>query len=382
MVKLSLSNHNRPDASPVILDLLTGLYTLPDGREVTREALIEQEEFSHPLLDEPYTATTQRDFHYTYDDFEGLVYSATFVYKTLLHAKDPSACTFTVSPSKTFKKTPLPEHLYFSINPYQKATQALPLTQLERLIQVYSNEHFEFSHDVHFEDTFSLKDLPQSVDADKLYDTSSQAQQLLKTPPQFDLYELRYIDPAVGFGIFCRQNILKGQCIGVYNGIKKAQRPDNRAYLYCARLDVLGTEVDARPLGNLTRFINHAPTPKKHKTPEAPGCLAPNIATERYPIRGIEFVFYIAKQDILPGEQLLVDYGLDFFKDDVCIQFKPGQKRVYPKKTRPKASEGIAALRIMANEGIHEAKRYLLLRSLKITLVILGFAWALNHLRP
>jgi SET domain-containing protein len=58
--------------------------------------------------------------------------------------------------------------------------------------------------------------------------------------------------------------------------------------------------LDARLKGNYLRFVNH----------DGDNC---NAKAEDIPFNNAWFVYYIAKRDILPGEEITVSYGSDYF---------------------------------------------------------------------
>lgn len=109
------------------------------------------------------------------------------------------------------------------------------------------------------------------------------------------------------FGVFARQTIKKGTAI-VYCGqlIRlKAEEIEtwNTSYLYQVTLpesnDEAGHYVDARELGDETRFINHSQ-------------YFPNFSTEVREHHSRKSIYLVAMRDIKPGEQLLMDYGSQY----------------------------------------------------------------------
>lgn len=68
-----------------------------------------------------------------------------------------------------------------------------------------------------------MEELPSLVDGDGLYHSDVGIIELLKVPIDFKRYELRYISTAIGFGVFSKETINKGEIISFYSGVKKAQ---------------------------------------------------------------------------------------------------------------------------------------------------------------
>ncbi len=117
--------------------------------------------------------------------------------------------------------------------------------------------------------------------------------------------ELRYISTAIGSGVFAKEFIAAEKLIGQYTGLVKKRR-----WLTSHRRDYVGEYnipgnpvkyiIDAEKYGSLMRFINHSD--------EA------NVYALTVIFKTILQIYIIAKIDISPGEQLLMDYGPDYWQ--------------------------------------------------------------------
>ena len=122
---------------------------------------------------------------------------------------------------------------------------------------------------------------------------------------------IRRIDDLVGYGVFAEAVIRAKDVIGEYTGVLRKIRPEDAGNHYLAETPAYGRYdgfvIDGQTEGNITRFINHS-----HETP--------NVSNE--------FVFHHrrwhrllrADRDIQIGEQILWDYGMDYwrFRDSPC----------------------------------------------------------------
>lgn len=377
MVSLLLTNHHSNKAlKHATLDISTGLVTLSDERELKNIQALEQEHFSHPLLLEPYTPSPNHQFSYTYDDLDGLLYTAIFIYVALMRTDKPDLCQFTIRPSAQFKSTRLAGDLHLSLNHQKASTSTIRLEQLNRFISKSLGLPFFFSDDIIIhEDQLTLNALPETIQADALYKAPSETRCLLTAPIHLEAYELRYIHPLMGFGVFARSRIKKNTIISVYSGIKMLNFLRRPSYTYGRKLDTLNLRTDAEQQGNLTRFINHAPATIQSKY----RCTA-NIKNERHCLNGIEFVVYTAKREIQPGEQLLTDYQASYFNATKPLYFTKKGRFIRPKYKRPPEQSKVEHMRFMASEGIQAARRYLWIRWSAIFLIIFTGMASLNYL--
>lgn len=131
-----------------------------------------------------------------------------------------------------------------------------------------------------------------------------------------DLYarriEARFIDEKVGYGVFAKQRIPKGEVLGVYTGKLKLLEGDSHSkYLFSfhakALKDVL---IDGKNAGNWTGLMNHSPF-SSHMT---------NVDVKEFFYKGLPYIIFYAYKPIQKGEQLLYDYGDDYWG---ALNFKP-----------------------------------------------------------
>lgn len=121
----------------------------------------------------------------------------------------------------------------------------------------------------------------------------------------FQECNVRYIDAVIGCGLFAEKEVYEGAYVGNYAGrVVNWDKPldTDTTYLlhyptsfFSMHLHV----IDAGKTGNLSRFINHSDYP--------------NLRPEYIIDRGLLHIVLFANQTILPGDQLTVDYGRDYW---------------------------------------------------------------------
>ena len=116
LTTLALSNQNpQSQYRTAMINLDTGLCTLDDTLCIDKKHLIHETDFSHPLLNEQVIPPMDNVYHYEYDDIDGLLSAAQYVYATLLHTDNAGACQFSIKPSPAYKATTPIKEIYFSI---------------------------------------------------------------------------------------------------------------------------------------------------------------------------------------------------------------------------------------------------------------------------
>merc|ERR1712200_224203 len=118
-----------------------------------------------------------------------------------------------------------------------------------------------------------------------------------------------------GYGLFAKGLISKGTVVGEYTGelitkeeqrwrwgIYKAHNMSN--YNYDTRKP--GLVIDAGPMGNHTRFINH-------------DCDKENCDGFWEVIDGVPKNWVVAMREIKVGEELFINYGAEYFRDLTCL---------------------------------------------------------------
>ena len=382
MTKISLTNTIK-DAFPkrVVIDLSNAMCTLDDDQELALKDLFHLKNFSHPLLEEPRRRKSNNVYHYEYHDVDGLLYSAIYVYSTLIHTKNPLECHFQINPSAKFQPLPHADKIYISTDPRKGADESIPIKKFTNIISRIRGHRFEFSEDVIIYDTFSARELPTIVDADRLYIENKTLIAILKDPPSISALEVRYIDPIMRFGVFARDVIKQNTVIAIYSGIKKVKEPDYLNYTFNSHRDLLKQLINSYYYGNISGFINHAYSKDERQEDFKEGqYLEANVSAENKYANGILLIVYTAERDILKDEQLLVSYGKNYYGDNTSVSCKE-YGAYFPKYKQSKkqlANRKLEHLRIMANHGVNSARKFLIKRMVCITGLFLVFFAALH----
>ncbi len=128
--------------------------------------------------------------------------------------------------------------------------------------------------------------------------------------------------------------------------------------------------VDAQYFGNISRFVNHASN--KVQTDEKE-ILSANLETRHYSIYGIEMILFIASRDIVPGEQLLIDYGKKYFRPGEEVLFlKNGRFKENKKDPSYNRRKGAYDYSVMVRLSLVKTEAYLFLR-ISIAVILLVF---------
>ena len=369
LTTITLTNQNpNSQYTDATINIASGKCTILNNQEVTPNQLIKDFGFKHHLLMNYKTDTSTDVFHYEYDDMQGLLHAPVYVYSNLLKSANPDGCIFKINPSPIFQHTQTTDDLYFSISPHQCARESITIMQLEAIVSHLSGHPFKFINNLLIDETFTIKNLPLSIKGDLLSLIDKELETLLLTPCDLNRFELRYINPKIGFGLFSRERIKKGEVLFPYYG-KKHSEQTMANYKFGAGLDCLNLSIDAREFGNLARFINHAP---QAGTNASPLWLDANLLAEYFYLTGQQIILFSATRDIEPGEHLLLDYGALFFKNFPPSRFKSNHKALpwYKKIIAANSNHRLNHLRIMARHGVKYATRYLLLRIIVIIGVI------------
>jgi len=373
LVTVALSNKNTESKyHHAVIDMVTGKCVLDDKHQVDKKELFNLG-FHHPLIIEQTKKTAGNVYYYEYNGIDGLLQCARYVYSSLLQAGNPAECNFKISPSSFFEPPRVPESIYLSIDSQKHAQECISTEQLEQIVAHISGYPFTFLEGMIIDEEFTMQDLPKSVDGDSLYTGDIELLALLKAPFNSERFELRYISPGMGFGVFTREVIKKGENIFFYGGVKKngnTHDVENVSYAFDSKLDCLKMFIDAREYGNIARFVNHAPNPgAKNKLKQKGFLLEANVNTTSNYLNGIEVVVFTANKDISKGEQLLVDYGSKYFKAGSMNRFKLNGK-LSMKIFKNKKQKQLADIRVMANHGVQKAQQYLLFRMLAIVAAV------------
>lgn len=117
---------------------------------------------------------------------------------------------------------------------------------------------------------------------------------------------IQWIDETFAYGLFADSDLKKGEYIGEYTGIvRRLSRchPDPNAYCvhYPTQLGSMKYFViDACEVGNEMRYVNHSNYP--------------NVEVKCLLEDGLLHFVFFAKEDIGQGEQIVCDYGQDYWQ--------------------------------------------------------------------
>ncbi|MDX2164813.1 MAG: hypothetical protein SFW07_05280 [Gammaproteobacteria bacterium] len=118
------------------------------------------------------------------------------------------------------------------------------------------------------------------------------------------------IHPSVGKGVFATKRIPKKTIIGIYTGIVEIALGVGSPYALNAKLrNQPPFYYDATRFRNATSYIQHAP-----ETEIISGMATANIDMQNSIYGGVPLMLYVTTRDIEPHEQLLVNYGNDYWK--------------------------------------------------------------------
>jgi hypothetical protein len=296
------------------------------------------------------------------------------VYATLLNTEDWEQCCFEITAAKGFEELKANYQIPFSMDYRKPGKTAISPNQLNQIISEIWQKKFQFGDKFILNAQFSVQDLPPEINGDDFYTHNEVVHQVLKKGEQFDLYELRYINNSIGFGLFARREIKKDTCILVYLG-KKMILPDGGGYYFFNTVDSLNMGINSEEYGNSSRFINHAKAQHTMTFCEANlNCIITNAF-------GHEMVSFWALRTIQEGEQLLFDYGHRYFVEGGVLRFKTNGKLidVKGKLLRDTHSQRLAMLRLFAKSGINDAK-YRLIKRYGILILLIGFIYKGFHL--
>ena len=355
-------------------NLETGHFLTENNQIVTRHELVDLA-FTHPILrEDPLTETGKHQYSYIYHNDIEFCLALRYLYATLLQADNPAACSFRIQPAEQYFLDTKQYELYFSCHPKKAARQRLRMSQVNSMMTDIYGSPFQYCNHIVLDKTLTWVDLPKEMTADALYHSPEQNW----SPHQacLEQVELRFINERIAFGLFARTPIQKGALISQYCGELVAKDIENKSYSYIPLVDG-GYQLclDAKHVGNVGRFLNHAPVSVTKPT----RYLSANVKAEDHWIYGTRHIMLFATKDILPGEQLLSSYGNVFFIDpEAMLYIKPNgiitdhkHRRIKNRyeKTKP-------CLTVFAQYGIKRAQWLLIRKPLIVLLLCIGFgAW-------
>ena len=117
--------------------------------------------------------------------------------------------------------------------------------------------------------------------------------------PFMDMVSIRYVNDAIGYGLFAEQRILADDMLGEYVGMVHDNPDTLKTYSLLFPSSGGSHQVDSLEYGNETRFINHSSNP--------------NCEYIHVLVDNLCHVICRAKRDIRSGEQITVDYGQSYW---------------------------------------------------------------------
>lgn len=116
--------------------------------------------------------------------------------------------------------------------------------------------------------------------------------------------DVRYIPQIQSFGLFTNKQFKKGDYIGEYTGLITSETSYLKMYDYLLEYPVHTLEerpysIDAEPIGNHTRFINHS--------------FRPNLAKHYAFYQNFYHMIFLCDRDIEKDQQLTFDYGKNYW---------------------------------------------------------------------
>lgn len=114
------------------------------------------------------------------------------------------------------------------------------------------------------------------------------------------------ISDSVGHGAFALEDIAQGEMLGEYTGLARAHKNGDHANAYLFNY-LKNAVIDASKRGNFSRFVNHS-------TFEC------NVRYMRILVDDILHVILVARRKIEKDEQILLDYGLDYWQNRTAPQ--------------------------------------------------------------
>lgn len=377
MVDILLSNYNQSDPVKSVVVRVSSdehICTLrfQDGQSETLQAKVfldkYKSRFSHPVLSAELASYKKGDYCISYRDMLELQTVLSRFYATLIYFAPK---TIRIEYEGEWEA---PSALPLSISHKQKAMQTVGMREFERFVSAqYAGLPFRWFEGILIHDTFKLEDLPPLIKGDLLLEGKTLKEiGIMDTPP----VELRYISDEIGLGVFAKDTIAKGQALFMYSGrsVPKSNKP-SAGYRFDIVGDGLGRNVDACFEGSYARFVNHAPIVDE-KSP-----LKANLSYLQVNYYGIAMIVFKSLREINPGEQLLIDYGNEYWLSDWYYFEKADNKVLNQVGHTDKKALHVSrnTLRKMAQSGIRQAQLKLLERPFIALLSLLGFIYVLNH---
>jgi hypothetical protein len=193
---------------------------------------------------------------------------------------------------------------------------AVPINQIESLIsEIRGIPNFTYSDAISFVNNAIIQ-----YDKEELYLIPDKPPYSLDSLPSFDhtLFEIRYINDAINFGVFARQDIPKGTPLGIFSGLNGLPLL-SYGYSLIDMNPELGEElceISPERSGNWVHLVNHAPTrpepDENHKETVNEqlrnSIQLANTEEQWTNMSGYRYPIIVATKKIEKGMQLLFDY--------------------------------------------------------------------------
>ena len=182
----------------------------------------------------------------------------------------------------------------------------IPIEEFEEKLKIEYIESLEFNYpdDLTWAVDKSTKQLrKQSIRKMNRWTLALHQKSILSS--RCDHVYIRYIDHAVGYGVFANRSLPALTYVGEYTGSVKrrsVKRIDSNDYVfgYMAGSKSTPFVIDAAKKGNFTRFINHS--------------CAPNMSSRWVVLNGVTRIIIFTNRSVPEGGQLTYDYGKYYWR--------------------------------------------------------------------
>jgi hypothetical protein len=377
MTNLILRNRNQDSAhQTATVDFSLGYTTFDNHQRIKTNAIRSETDFKHPLLTEPVFYPKDNYFQCSYDTINDFFNIPKQIYATLLQSPHPVTCPFKITPSEKYLALKANYSIFFSAQSKRAAKEAISIQQLNALISETQQSAFHYQDKVVLNQILTLNDLAVTMDADCLYQDCAGIAPFCLQQDELHRYELRYINRRLGFGVFARERIAKGCFIAQYCGNLTSEAPINTRYTYSADPAHFNLKLHGHAYGNISRFINHAPKESNGRT------LTANLQTLYYNCYGHNIIVLVAKRTIEKNEQLLNNYGDEYFiksKQIIYLRHQGDAINAQGKTIQDTSIQRLQYLLLMKKHGIKHAQLLLLRKPLGLFFMILFVALLVNQ---
>ena len=145
--------------------------------------------------------------------------------------------------------------------------------------------------------TLISDDIKPIIDRERVYMLNMPIQQIPSRIYWQDMFNIKYINAAIGWGVFSKQDIKKDKFLGEYTGILErlyALDDGKYAFIYPVFSTTDKLVVNANTHGNYLRYVNHG---------------RPNVKVKYMYDGGLWRLCFFATKTIHTDEQVLLNYG-------------------------------------------------------------------------